>query len=175
MEMGDNDAQCVRARIKKARSAWARIGRVLRSEGIAPRTAGKFFNAVVQAVLLYSSETWCLSEGLLKELQGFQTRAAWGIAREHKPRRMEGGEWKYPATDDVLREVGLRPIRKLIQARRAHIAMWVTDRPLNNLCRAGGRMRGSSSHVYWWELPMDLDEETSGPSPDVVSDKDSAH
>ena len=74
--MGDNDAQCVRARIRKARGAWGRIGRVLRPQGLDPRTVGKFFNAAVQAVLLYSSETWCLSETLLQELQGFQTRAA---------------------------------------------------------------------------------------------------
>ena len=127
LEMGDNDAFCVRPRIKKAQSAWARIGRVLRSQGAAPRIAGKFFNAVVQAVLLYLSKTWCLTEGLLQELQGFQPLSAWGMAREHKPRRTEAGEWEYPATEDVLREVGLKPIRRLIQARLAHIAKWVGD------------------------------------------------
>ena len=88
---------------------------------------------------------------------------------------MQGGEWKYPATDDVLREVGLRPIRKLIEARRAHIAKWVADRPLHSLCGAGGRRRGSSPHVYWWELPMNLDDEASGhDNPGVASDEDSA-
>ena len=133
LEMGDNDAYGVRARIKKARRAWARIGRVLRSQGAAPRIAGKFFNAVVQAILLYSSETWCLTEGLLRELQGFQTRAAWGMAQEHKPRRTEAREWEYPATEDVLRDVGLEPIRRLIQARRAYITKWVADRPLHDL------------------------------------------
>ena len=97
------------------------------------------------------------------------------MAQEHKPRRTEAGEWEYPATEDVLREVGLKPIRRLVQARRAHIAKWVADRPLHDLCRAGGRRRGSSAHVYWWELPMELEEETSEHGSVVVSDGESAH
>ena len=50
LALGDDDAQCVRARLTAARKAWARIGKVLRAEGAPPKVAGKFFAAVCQAI-----------------------------------------------------------------------------------------------------------------------------
>jgi hypothetical protein len=44
---------------------------VLRSKNATPRVAAKFYKAVVQAVLLYSSETWNLKKAVLAWLEGF--------------------------------------------------------------------------------------------------------
>ena len=65
LELGEDNAQSVRARLTAVRRAWARIGKVLHSESHPPKVAGKFFAAVCQAILLYSSKTGCLSEVLL--------------------------------------------------------------------------------------------------------------
>ena len=50
---------------------------------VPPRVA----KAVVQAVLLYGSETWVLSTAALASLEGFHIRAAYRMAVRHKPRR----------------------------------------------------------------------------------------
>jgi len=49
------------AQLRKARGTWARVGQVLQAENVPPRVAAKFYKVVVQAVLLYGSETWVLS------------------------------------------------------------------------------------------------------------------
>jgi hypothetical protein len=54
----DDDIQAIRNQMQKARGTWAHVGQVLRAENVPPRIAVKFYKAVVQAVLLYSSKTW---------------------------------------------------------------------------------------------------------------------
>jgi hypothetical protein len=44
---------------------------VLSYENLTPRVAAKFYKAVVQAVLLYGSETWNLTKAVLARLEGF--------------------------------------------------------------------------------------------------------
>jgi hypothetical protein len=72
----DNDSQAMRANLKKAHKSWARVSRVLRAENALPKVCGVFYKAVVQAVLLFGSETWKLSPASLKSLEGFHFRAA---------------------------------------------------------------------------------------------------
>jgi hypothetical protein len=89
----DGDVQAVRQQIRKARGTWARVGQVLRGENAAPRVAAKFYKAVVQSVLLYGSETWNLTETVLARLEGFHIRAAYRMARVHKPWKGLFGNW----------------------------------------------------------------------------------
>ena len=86
----DDDIQAIRAQLRKARATWARVGQVLRSKNASPRVAAKFYTAVVQAVLLYGSKTWVLSTTALARLEGFHIRAAYWMAKQHKPRRGPG-------------------------------------------------------------------------------------
>ena len=59
----DCDAPAIRRNLKRARQVWGRLSKVIATEGVAPRVAGMFYQAVVAAVLLYGSETWCVSDG----------------------------------------------------------------------------------------------------------------
>ena len=81
----DDDIQAIRAQLRKARATWARVGQVLRSENASPWVAAKFYKAVVQAVLLYGSETWVLSPTALARLEGFHIRAAYRMAKRNRP------------------------------------------------------------------------------------------
>jgi hypothetical protein len=84
------------------------VGQVLRAENVPPHIAAKFYKAVVQAVLLYGSETWVLSTTALASLEGFHIRAAYRMAVKHKPRRGPGHRWIFPKLKDLLEEcVGL--------------------------------------------------------------------
>ncbi len=158
LSMEDDDGPAINANVRKARRSWARLSRVLRAENAAPRVCGMFYKATVMAVLLFGAETWCLTPTMLKRLEGFHLRAAYRMNRDNRPRRRPDGTWAYPASADALDEAGLRPLCEYVQVRRDTIARYVAEQPLFAECKGRERMRGSSTHLWWWEQPMALDE-----------------
>ena len=82
----DEDVRAVRSQIKKARGTWARVGQVLQAENTPPKVSAMFYKAVVQPVLVYGSESWNLTKTALVQLEGFHIRAAYRMAKVHKPR-----------------------------------------------------------------------------------------
>jgi hypothetical protein len=56
MSQDDNNIQVIRALMWKAHATWARIGQVLLSENASPYVAARFYQAIIQAILLYGSE-----------------------------------------------------------------------------------------------------------------------
>ena len=61
MAQDDDDIQAVCSQLWKARASWARVGQVLHSENVMPFVAAQFYQAIVQAILLYGSETLVLT------------------------------------------------------------------------------------------------------------------
>ena len=78
--------------LRKARRSWVRLARVLIREGKDPKVSRTFYIAVTQAVLLFGSETWVLTERIEKALDSFQSRVAWKITGRH-PRRGKDKNW----------------------------------------------------------------------------------
>eukprot|EP00957_Ditylum_brightwellii_P174252 13266707-Ditylum_brightwellii.AAC.1 len=66
--------------MQKAQGVWAWVLRVLRGEHASPRVCGTFYHATVQAVLLYSSESWNITLTAMRMLEGFHVKAAWQMA-----------------------------------------------------------------------------------------------
>ena len=71
----------------------------MRAENTSPRVCGMLYRAMLQSVLLFGSETWCLTPTTLERLEGFHVKAA---------RRMPGkllvlarGIWTYPKTSEI--------------------------------------------------------------------------
>ncbi|KAL7535817.1 hypothetical protein ACHAXR_007990 [Thalassiosira sp. AJA248-18] len=62
----DNDMRAVRNNLKKARKSWRMLSRLLCAESIGPQVCGMFYKAVVQAILLFGSETWALTPSAMK-------------------------------------------------------------------------------------------------------------
>ena len=60
----DNDWKEVELNLQRERGKWGRLKKILVREGADKRTAGRFYVAVVQAVLLFGSETWVLTPQL---------------------------------------------------------------------------------------------------------------
>jgi hypothetical protein len=157
MAQDDDDIQAIRAQLRKARATWAHVGQVLWSENASPFIAVRFYQAIVQAILLYGSETWVISRTALTRLEGFHIRAAYRMAKTNKPKRGPGNVWEYPRSEDVLKECGLKTMEEYIRIRRQTIATYVAIRLILAECRGGERKRGAVPHQWWWELPMDLD------------------
>jgi hypothetical protein len=135
---------------------------VLRAENASPKVCGVFYKAVVQALLLFGSETWKLSPASLKSLEGFHIRDARRMAGM-QPTRDPDGTWTYPSSKDVPKAVELKTIVHYIGVCWETIARFILDRPLFALCRDGGRKRGSTHRMCWWEQPLSLDD--AGPLP----------
>jgi hypothetical protein len=159
----DDDIQAIPAQLRKTRATWARVGQVLRNENVSPHVVTTFYKAIVQAILLYGSETWVLSWTALARLEGFHIHAAYQMAKMHEPKQGPGRTWVYPRSVDVLQECGLKTKEEYIGIRRQTIKVYVTTRPILNKCRQGKQKRGAVPRLWWWEQPMDLDvEDTFG-------------
>ena len=63
MITGEDNWLAMAGNLRKASKIWTRMTRILGREGAEPRISGLFFNAVVQAVLLFGSEMWVLTPG----------------------------------------------------------------------------------------------------------------
>ncbi len=81
----NDDVQAVRSQLHKAQGTWARVGQVLHRENAPQSTSAKFYQAIVQSILLYRSETWVLSKAVMARLEGFHICAAYWMAKEHVP------------------------------------------------------------------------------------------
>eukprot|EP00985_Skeletonema_marinoi_P006129 scaffold2657_cov155-Skeletonema_marinoi.AAC.9 len=102
-------------------------------------------HAVVQAVLLYGSETWVLTASAMRCLEGFYYRAAC--------------------------QVGLYTLTEYIDKRRKTIGAYIIkERSIFDLCRNGERRRGTSSRRWWWDQPINADLESEEDASSVVSE-----
>ena len=96
----DDDWPEVVVNLKNVRKSWARLTRILIREGARPRVSGMFFKMLLQAMLLFGSETWLLTPHMERALGSFEHWVARRITGR-QPRRKEEGRWDYPplATD----------------------------------------------------------------------------
>ena len=94
-----------------------RMHRILSADGADALAMARLYLAVVQAKLLFGSETWVLSERALGRLERFHARCARYIARRHI-RKLPDGTWLCPPTNEVLDQCGLSPIATYIAKRK---------------------------------------------------------
>lgn len=151
LDEGDDDSPAAMRQLARASETWRRFNAVLSRQGASARTRGYFYKAVVQAILLYGSESWTLPESTLRNLRSFHSRVARYLTARHI-RRLEDGTWFCPPTAEVLEEAGLRTIDEYIQKRRDTIRSGVVARPIYWECRRSATLPGQSRKVVWWRL-----------------------
>ena len=71
IQENDDNTACIDNNIKKARRQWNSISKILKREGANAPTMAKFYLAVVQAVLLYGSNSWTITKNNWRKLQSF--------------------------------------------------------------------------------------------------------
>ena len=87
--------------------------KILEREGSDRRTPGRFYVAVVQAVLLFGSETWVLTPQLEKPLEGFHHRVVRRMVCMG-PKHQRDGTWVYTTIEEALEMVGMEDIGEYI-------------------------------------------------------------
>ncbi len=83
-------------------------------------------------------------------------RAAWRMSGKGL-KKLPDGTWRYPNSEAVLQEVGLQTIRHYIGVSWQHVANFIVNQPIFQLCLEGVRKRGSAPRQFWWEQPLDLE------------------
>ena len=121
----DNNIQAVQSNLKKACGLWARVSHM------------------VQAVILFTSETWNLSHLAMQCLEGFHLKVARRMTGM-VPKKGVDGTWYYPSPKDALDVEGLHTIKAYINVQRQTIASFIVNQSIFNLCQRGVRRRGSS-------------------------------
>jgi hypothetical protein len=146
----DDDGPTVRRNLRRARNRWAQLRHLLTREGANPRVMASFYKAIVQAVLLYGSESWVLSERHWKDLRSFHNRCARHITGMHI-RKNQDGTFTFPKTEEVLREAGLWSIEEYIQRRKDTIEKFAHGRPIYQQCIESTTLASNPNQLVWWE------------------------
>ena len=148
----DEDWPTVEWNLRRAQGKWVRLTKILGREGEDKITAGRFYVAVVQAVILFGSETWVLNTCFEKVLTEFHHQAARrmvGMGPKCHPDRA----WVYPPIGATLAMVGLEEIGVYIACRQNTVAQYIATRPIMDLCLAAEQKPGMRLSRRWWEYP----------------------
>ena len=125
--------------------------RILAQDDATPQVSGMFYKAIIQTVLLFSSETWVVTPSLLLQLESFHHAAAWQIAGKRATLDVRTGVWKWPPLAEAMALAGVNPISEYIRVRQDTIAQYVATRPIVDMCNLALKRRGNpSTRMYWW-------------------------
>ena len=133
LHRADEDWPTVIHDIRRARQFWGRLGKLLRREGADPIISEKFYRTVVQAVLLFGSETWVLTAAMMQNIKDLHVGFLWQVAGK-KARRIGDETWRKEGADSVLQAAGTKPLMEYTKKRQAVVIEWVALRPIFEVC-----------------------------------------
>lgn len=146
------------ARIKKARAAFASLRNIWKNSQISQRTKIRIFNSNVKSVLLYASETWCVSAENTQRLQVFINRCLRYIIRAWWPHN-------WISNADLHRRCHQQPIQTEIRQRKWGWVGHTLRRGGNEICKqalewnpAGHRSRGRPRGSWRRSLNKEIKE-----------------
>ena len=116
--------------LARAQKVWGMVVRVLQCEGASMRAKGLFYKAICQAVLLYSCETWTITDAMLAPLAGFHHHAARRLTGT-VARRQPDGSWLYPPLGKAMKDAGLYSIQTYIWCRQARMVDYISTRAIH--------------------------------------------
>ena len=150
LTMADGDWPAVVGTLRKARKSWERLARIMGREGSNPRVSGVFFEAVVQELLLFGSDTWVMTPHMGRALVRFQHKVTRRITWRH-PNRWEDGGWEYPPLVAEMKEAGFEERGSYILKKQNTVVQYIATRPILDLCKNMVRKPGAWIASIWWE------------------------
>ena len=117
----DDNWLAVEHNLRRAGGKWRRLTKILGREERDKITTGRFYMAVVQAVLLFGSDKRVLKPRLEKSLAGFHHWAARQMT-VMVPKHHIDGTWVYPPIGATMAMVGLEEIMVSIACRQNTVA-----------------------------------------------------
>ena len=80
--------------------------------------SASFYRAVVQAIILYRSETWVLWESMAKRIEGTHMEFLRMITGK-RAKKLGDGKWETPGVEGIQEASGNKPSRVYIERRKA--------------------------------------------------------
>ena len=120
------------------------IAQILKREGTNYRAMSKILLTVVQALLLYGSESWVISDNNMRKLEYFYRRAVMNMNVTHK--------LEYPDYRTLLLVCGVFPMKTYIQRRRGTLRKYLEENR-GELMEKDGKLRRHCKDVnkiLWW-------------------------
>ena len=102
---------------------------MLQREGPDSKVAAIFYRAVVQAVLLFSSDAWVLLAAMERTAEGTQSGFLQQI-RGKRARRRADRTWFTTAAEEVREAAGTQSVTTYIGRRQGTVVQWVALRPV---------------------------------------------
>jgi hypothetical protein len=152
-----NDMVAIKYILSKARKTWGRFSTILKREGADIKTIANFYKAVVlvQATLLYGSDTWHIPKNALIPLESFHNKVARYISHQHIRKIHNTEIWVYPDMNRVLQDLNLRPIHQYIEKRKQTLLKWAQDRPIYQQARFMENSNNGES-MFWGPTPNSI-------------------
>ena len=122
---------------------------MMQIEGLEIKVSEMFYRAVVQAVLIFVSESWVLSEAMDKTVEGAHTGFMCQIMGKRAYRNMDG-VWVTLVTGEVQEAVGVQSVATYI----GRIQGCVAFHPIFELCVRENIYYGGEGHrryPWWWQ------------------------
>ena len=155
-KQGGTDAD-VKARIRKARSAFVQLRNIWSSKELTSNTKVRFFNTNVKAVLLYGAETWRTTAATTKRVQVFINSCLRKILHIRWPDTISNTE--------LWQRTNQLPAEEEIKKRRWRWIGHTLRKPPNNIIRQaltwnpqGKRKRGRPKNT--WRRDLEADTKT---------------
>ena len=121
----DDDSKCILENLRKARSRWNSIANILKREGANADCMGRFYQVIVQSVLLYGADSWAINNRNMKRLQSFHNRVIRHITGKHICKK--GDRWEYPNHEELYKRAKILPIEKYIERRRGTLWRYLQE------------------------------------------------
>ena len=141
------DWPAVSRNLRNARKKWGQFSSLLKREGASSRVSGLFYKAVVMSTLLYSCETWVITQPILRALEGFHHRIVRSISKMSIRYIPDRDYWERPSIEAALSRAGCYPIQHYVDRRRQYLVRYAKDLPLLQECLAIG---GNASRQHYW-------------------------
>ena len=116
-------------------------------EGAYAHTLGNFYRAVVQAALIFVSETWVMYPLIGGTLGGFLHWVIRQLTGWH-PRRQVDGSWVYPPLVEAMAEAYLEGV-EMYDARRNTFSHSIYTRTIMYMCLEEYRIPGLNVYQRW--------------------------
>ena len=145
-----DDWMAVRRNIMRARSVWKRLGTLPQREGSDTKVLASFYRAVVQAILLYGSETLVLLASMENRIEGIHMEFLRMIT-DKRTKQLGDDIWKTPGAEVIREAVGTQLARIYKEQWKVTVEQWVALRPLFEVCeRETGYEGGGGRRKVWW-------------------------
>ena len=125
---------------------------MLRREGANPRVCGLFYKAVVLSSLLYASETWLITQPILRALEGFHNQITQSIAKMSFCYLPDADTWVRPPIELARERAGIYPVQRYLNRRHGYLVRHARNLPLLWDCVAleGVDAPSTPRRKYWW-------------------------